>query len=324
MKRLRDHRGFTLVELMVALVLFAFAVAGILSFAVTMANGFREQKQVVGTETSARAAMEFIGDAIRGASPGVTTENIESFHTCADGPFAMTDSTVAPDDLTLVFAYGSVVTSSTSLFTKGATTLDVADATQFSAGDWVLLSNYSQGHLVQINTVVSATQLSMKTSPTCTLSVPFPNGDTAYSRGALVIRVARARFFIAPLDGIPTLWMDPDAEGLAAAEPLAEGVEDFQVELGIDPGNNGIAEVGVAANDDEWIGNVAGDTPLGLGVQVRAVRITLVARSTNQVSGTAGYLRPAAGNRPISGTPDNYRRRVLRSVIEVRNAGGSP
>ena len=58
---------------MVSLVMFSFAIAGVLAVAVSMANGFREQRTGVGTEGAARAAMEFLSDAIRGASPGIQT-----------------------------------------------------------------------------------------------------------------------------------------------------------------------------------------------------------------------------------------------------------
>jgi prepilin-type N-terminal cleavage/methylation domain-containing protein len=329
-KRLRRrHRssqaGFTLIELMISLVMFSFAVAGVLAVAVAMASGFREQKQVVGAESSSRAGMEFLTDAIRGASPAMiggnslTMEavNNNATPTCPGGPFLLTDNSTAPDELTVVFAYGSFVTASTTLFTaRTDSSLTVVDGSEFQAGDYILITDYARAHVVKISSV-AGNVLTMDTGGSCTMVV-----GATYNPGAMVVRALRARFYVAPLDGIPTLWMDPDAEGAAAAEPLAEGIEDMQVQLGVDPAGDGILD-GPSAGD-EWYGNVASDTTAAGTDIIRAVRLTLIAQSVAPTAGIGQYYRPAAGNHAAATTPDNYRRRILNSVIEVRNLGGSP
>src|SRR5688572_10060882 len=78
MRRKRSQAGFTLVELMVSLVLFSFAIAGVLAIAVSMAQGYREQRQIIETETAARGALDFISDAVRMASPAVSTAVVKS------------------------------------------------------------------------------------------------------------------------------------------------------------------------------------------------------------------------------------------------------
>jgi prepilin-type N-terminal cleavage/methylation domain-containing protein len=324
-RRRSGQSGFTLIELMISLVMFSFAIAGVLSVAVAMSSGYREQKTVIGAEGASRAAMEFLSDAIRGASPGVLGGNnltIENAHSCTRGPFLVTDNAAGPDELTIVFAYGSFVTSSKTAYTYGAGTLDVVDSSQLAQGDWVLVTNYAQGHLVKIAGINSATQVQLETSPSCTPAVVFPVGG--YPTGSLVVRALRARFYIQNLDNVPTLYMDPDAEGGAQGEPLAEGIEDMQVELAIDPDSNGIVENGASADDDEWFFNHANDSdPTGTEL-IRAVRLTLVARGQTGLQGTPASYRPAAGNHPAATTPDNFNRRVLHSVVEIRNVGGSP
>ena len=52
----RSQRGFTLIELMISLVLFSFAVAGVLSVAVSLANGLREHRRFGGVPAEARRA----------------------------------------------------------------------------------------------------------------------------------------------------------------------------------------------------------------------------------------------------------------------------
>jgi len=131
-------------------------------------------------------------------------------------------------------------------------------------------------------------------------------------------------FSIGATDGVPTMMMDPDAGGAAAVEPFAEGIEDLQVAIGVDVNGDGaITEVGAAAGDDEWQGNMAGDA--ALSGPIRAVRITVIARSTKPLAGpVAGFNRPAAEDRPADTALDKFRRRVLRQVVETRNLSGSP
>ena len=117
--------------------------------------------------------------------------------------------------------------------------------------------------------------------------------------------------------------IDPDAEGPAVAEPFAEGVEDLQIAIGVDAdGDGALTEVGLAAGDDEWTHNRAGETqPAGT---VRAIRLTLISRATAKRINATGQARPAAEDRAAATEPDGYRRRALTTTIEIRNFGGSP
>ena len=321
------QRGFTLIELMVSLVLFSIAVAGILSVAVSMTMGMRTQRQVVAAEIAARAPIDFLADSVRGASPGASKGDIKDIETCASGAIKITDNTTAPDSLELVYASGGVVTWTSAAYDSNTpTTMLVMDAQDLEPGDYIVLADaaYQTGHLARITA---------KNSNTLTIAAPNCTPLTfSYPQYTLVIRAQRALFSVAnDADGIPTLWLDPDGPlGALAAQPLAEGIEDMQLAIGIDVNGDGaIAEQGLAANDDEWTGNVAGDPlPGGVpGTRIRALRITLVARTVKALTvGPASYLRPAAENHAgaTTGNEDRYRRRVLKSTIEIRNMGGSP
>jgi len=310
--------GFTLIELMIALVLFALVVAGMLQVAATMAAGFNEQQQTVTAEGSVRGAMEYVSEALRGVSPGVPVANIQHVNTCATGALSVTNRNNAPDDFTAVFASGSV-TSTRTVYTTGTTSITVTDASQLAIGDTVLVTNLDQGHLAKISTVNAGTGVIGLAAQTCA-SLALPTGG--YAPGSLVLRATRATFSVGTVDSMPTLMLDPDAEGPALAEPFAEGVEDLQIALGIDANADGsLTELGAAANDDEWSFNSAGETQLA--GSLRAVRVTFVARTSGKRS-TDVYLRPAAEDRPVATAPDGYRRRTLTSMIEVRNLGGSP
>jgi len=128
---------------------------------------------------------------------------------------------------------------------------------------------------------------------------------------------------------VPTLVMDPDgatagAGGALPAEPLAEGIEDMQIAVGIDSdGTTGLSEG--PSTTDEWFYNTSGDATVATTATVRAIRITLVARTTSALFGNATtfFNRPAAEDR-AAGVTDNFRRRLLTTTIELRNVSGSP
>lgn len=327
------QRGFTLVELMISLVLFSFAVAGVLSVAVSMTQAYREQRQVINAEASVRAPLDFLSDALRQASPGVTDpNNVQDFHTCKLGAIEVTNSSTGPDELDLVYATGGIVTTlSTAAFDVNSTAINVTDASQLSAGDYVLVTDFTYGMLVKIESKSgNALTLATKCSTPASLTM-WPTATTNYPIGSLVIRAQHAHFEIQTVDGQPTLTMDPDGDaanggGAATYEPLAENIEDMQIAVGEDTDTiNGISEVGAAANDDEWHYNVESDNPPAVGSKIRAVRVTLIARTSTALFGNTAsfYLRPAAEDHD-AGAYDNYRRRILRSMVELRNVGGSP
>ena len=318
MTAIRDQRGFTLIELMVSLVLFSFAVAGVLAVAVSMTQGFRENRMTSTEEQSARVPMDFLTDALRQASPGVTDPAaVQDADTCQLGAITVTDGgTNGTDTLDVIYALGGVVTSVATPYTTG-NALTVVDASNLSAGDRILVSNLSQGHLF---TILSKNLNVLTLSPPCgTINLPA----AGYPAGSLVIRAQHARFSIGTVDGVPMLMMDPDSNGSAPAEPIADGVEDLQVALLIDTDGNGYIGADSSSTTDEYIYNNAGDA-LPTGQTYRAVRVSLVARSVGQLVGAGTVSARPALEDHSAGAADNYRRRTLRSTVEIRNGSSSP
>jgi prepilin-type N-terminal cleavage/methylation domain-containing protein len=342
--RRRRERGFTLIELMVALVLFSLVIAGMMAVAVSMITGFRDQEITIATEGATRSTVDFLADAVRNTSPGVPQfDNLVALHaaTCPTGAIAIVANAANPaplthtsDKLTVTYASGGVVTTATSAFagTSGAT-VNVVDATQLAANDYVIFTDFNTGHLVHVSA-------SSGTAPgTITITTPLCTGVAAklptsgYISGATVIRATRARFEIGVVDSddiigkVPVLTMDIDAEGPLAAEPIAEGIEDLQVVFGADSvTTDGVLSAeSTTAGADEWFGNVNGEAvPLILPNSTRAVRISVVARTVRQFTGVNTFRLGALEDRLQNGATDNFRRRILSTTVEVRNLNGSP
>ncbi|HTL39075.1 MAG TPA: PilW family protein [Kofleriaceae bacterium] len=345
-----NEKGFTLIELMISLVIFSFAIAGVLSVAVSITQGFREQRQAVQAEAAVRVPMDFILDSLRQAGPGVASPvNVQDITTCTSGaitvgnaPGGTYDSRniiAGTDTLDVIYATGAVATSTRDAYgANDAGPITVNDASQFSDGDYVVITDFTKAVFTRVSTVTGSDLTLDGAASGCTVSWPTTactdcsSAGAGFNKGATVIRAQHAHFFIADLgdgSGVPALWMDPDAGGALDAEPLAEGIEDMQIAVGIDAnGTNGVEEGATASTTDEWRYNISGDTaPVATDI-IRAARVTLIAR-TGALSGkqaTSGptLQRPAAEDHTAATSQDTYRRRVLRTIVELRNNGSSP
>lgn len=324
--RTSAQSGLTLIELMVSLVITSIAVAAALGLGFTVMNSYREHSRMVNVERAGRVSLEIIADAVRGSSAGVTTGLLSDEVGCSTyGAFAVTNSTTGPDQLEVIYASGGLLTSLRAAY-DGTSDMTVLDGTAFEPGDYVIVTNLDQGHIVQIDPAGTISQGSDDwTFPIAALSCGtlFPGGG--YQPGALVVRARVARFFVQDVGGIPTLFMDPDGDGPDTEEPLAEGIEDLQIALGVDVGADGTV-ADSASETDDWFYNHASDTvPPDFATTVpRALRITLVARSVQETSKQATSIRPAVEDRAAASDPDVFRRRILSTTVEIRNLQGSP
>lgn len=338
------QRGFTLVELMISLVIFSIAIAGILSVAVSMANNNREQRFAMSMEDNARAAMDFMSDAIRGSSP-LITQNGKIFDEAScktwdqsanyqggvcvgsggDLNCPSSNSTSGPDNLRVVFASGGIVTSTRGTYLCGTnSTVTLTDATGLQVGDTLMIGDLTSNtaELVTLTSVNTGTGV---VGMTCTCSASF---TTTYPALSLAVRVVRAEFYVGTYDGQSNvLLMDTSGKAFSAAstvtatpEPLAENVEDFQVAYGLD---STYAGVGSATVVNTWEYSSATGAATG---GLRAVRLTLVVKSAQALGGGAAtsFIRPAVEDHPVATGSDGFRRRVLTSTVELRNGGGSP
>jgi hypothetical protein len=252
------------------------------------------------------------------------------------------NSSTGPDELTLVHAMGGMFTSIRDVdeYDVNDTDFVVLDADELHGGvvgqdfdvdDYVILSDLDVGAIVKITGVTpSGTPLgstydieAAQVPSACATPAVFPGAG--FKTSDLVIRARFATFFVDDTGDVPVLMMDPDGPGAEEAEPVAEGVEDMQIAIGVDADADGaVSEVGGAADDDEWHFNVAGDAAPNPALTPRAVRITLIARSPSEQSEVATYTRPAAEDHAEGTQPDPFRRRVLTTTVEIRNLAGSP
>jgi len=226
--------------------------------------------------------------------------------------------------------------------TVNAANPDFQAALYYEAGDYVVVSNGTSGHLFRVGSVASGPTDGNETDP-WVLNIEDINGDSQvdtlcggglftspaddYPAGAFVIRARWSRYAICSIGGAPYLILgDADGDCDPAGgdfEPIARGIEDLQVAVGIDANDDGVlAETGAAADDDEWIYNFAGDTaPTLLSAEPRwdALRITVIGISQQEVSDEQVSFRPVAEDHAGASTADEHRRRSLTTVLDLRN-----
>jgi prepilin-type N-terminal cleavage/methylation domain-containing protein len=306
------ERGFTLIELMVATTLMTVLVAMTLQLAFTMVEGFRTQRTALAIERNARGSIDFLAVAVRGASTGVVTGELRDAAGCTDtAAISVVNASDGPDRLSVIYALPGALTSTRETVSVGTSQFEVADAAGLAEGDAIILTNTDLGRVIPV-TAVTGDRIT--TTPTTCTGLSFPD----FPPGSLVVRARVAVFYVeAAADGTPMLMMDPDGDGDRTPEPIAEGIEDLQVSIGVDVDRDGIlTDNGDTA--DEWFYNAEGDAdpPPITGGGWRALRLTVIARDL--AAGTARSARAAAEDH-AAGTEDGHRRRILTTTAEIRN-----
>jgi prepilin-type N-terminal cleavage/methylation domain-containing protein len=320
LSKIDRQQGFTLIELMIAMTLTTILVAMALQITVIVLDGYRVHREAVGVQRAARGSLDLIADSVRNASAGVPSGNeIDAAGCTAVSVIEVVDHDDEPDELYVMSAAGGVVTTVRADFTEADTQVTVLDGSGLAAGDMILVTDFDKGHMMRVLSTTDG-------GSTWTLDLDsFCSGVTFhYPRGAMVLRAKLNHFYVGDVDGVPTMFLDDDSDGPDVAEPLAEGVEDFQVAVGVDEDDDG-GITDSANTSDEWHYNAAGDDdpPALITMPWRALRLTVVARTIKEDEHSDWSARPAAENHD-AGSDDGFRRRKVSTIVEVRNLDGSP
>jgi len=130
-------------------------------------------------------------------------------------------------------------------------------------------------------------------------------------------------------DGVPTLKFAELGAGAFATSSLVQGVENLQLEYGLDTDGNGDADV-YTANPDLYLGCGAA-TPPTCVVNWTSVVSAKVFVLTRSIDITPGYVdaktyvlgRKANGDaNEFSGLDPGYKRRVFQEVVRLQNPSG--
>jgi type IV pilus assembly protein PilW len=114
-------------------------------------------------------------------------------------------------------------------------------------------------------------------------------------------------------DGIPTLMLKSPTDADSNAQSLIEGIENLQIQYGIDSSADGSPDSYIDANDLSLSSTLDWSN-------IVAVRLNILARS---VDADPGYkdtkTHDLGGATPVPAKNDNYHRRVFTSVVRLIN-----
>ena len=298
-----NNRGVSLLELMITVAILVFVIAAILYCFTFQNQAAIVQAQVVESQQNARIAVDSLAKDIRMAGFGMPIVSLFNINGFEHAITAVNNDTNAgntildgTDQITVITGYRQVSTLS-SAAPQGASQI-----TLVSGGDKF---NDTTKKYVCIDGITSGDtyEIASRSGDTLTLTYSLTRG---YKAGALVFLVKSITY------SVNTDFELTRNEGWGA-QPLAFNIEDLQLAYQLSDGA-WTATIGGA-------GTVAPPTIDQLD-NIRAVRINVLSRTPREdleYRKTDPFVRPAIEDHAAAGAGDGFRRRLLTTVVEVRN-----
>ncbi|MDY6929820.1 MAG: PilW family protein [Pseudomonadota bacterium] len=346
---LQVQRGYTIIEVMIALTLSLILTAGLTQIFVANSRTFNVTEASARTQETGRLALSVVAREIRNAdywgcqgSEGVLQGNIENM--LNPDPNFDTDLLLrgldaedgtGPDGSDLLSLGGLAGNSAIRVTFQPSTTaanLRVNDTSSFSDNDIIIVTNCRRGHMFQITNVQSTNSVVVHNTGNVEEGPgnATKNIDPSYNDdpdGASVYQPRQQRFYLRDnattgrrelvVDGVSILGGNAGAVGtISAPIALLEDIRNFQLQLGRDTTGNGRV--------DTW--SDPGD-PLHAD-QALAIRMSILVRSPDDgvTDGGQSYCYPgwldcAADSSLLttSGTNDTFLYRVYTSTATLRN-----
>lgn len=344
---LNSHKnGFTLIELMIALVLGLILVAGVIQIFISNKQAYRVTDAHSKLQDNARFALDVLSRDVRSAGfSGCRAIEDMNIVTIADAPIPATidENTVisginAPDPtpagLGAVVAGTDVITVQRGQSCGGNLIGNIESIDEeieiFSpntcsvdAGDVFMIADCTDAHVFRATGVTpDANKQTITHDTTSNLSDDFCKrytgtvcsvGDNKlYDFDAELLVFSSATYFIRlGTNGDPALWVfNNNAGAVAGSNPieLIEGIEDMQVVYGLD------------TNGDDIVDNYQNANVISTAVawdQVISARISLLTQTQEQNLTTAAQNVNFNGG-TVTGTEGRLRR-VFTTTIGVRN-----
>jgi prepilin-type N-terminal cleavage/methylation domain-containing protein len=218
--------GFTLIEVLVAMLLLSISIAAVVPVIASQNRVYLQQDARVSMEQNLRIGMGIATDALRNGGYGVPTTNLASWITWVSGFSTNPKITTSGTNQIISVASASVqpVAWLASAASKGTTTLALTSYSQVNASSKKLLLINGQDNALVVT--MNAGSVTVDTDPTV-------NGNQglvrAYPQGTPVYRVDVVTFNIATdsTTGLSQLLRDQN-QG-AGALPAVDGITGLQV-----------------------------------------------------------------------------------------------
>lgn len=338
--QLRQH-GFSLVELMVAMLIGLFLTGGIVYVYIGSKTSYNFNVAAANIQENGRFAIHFLTRDIRQAGYKSCVSNAGQVRNTlkdgADGYFWEFDAsiqgtnnrdanwaskdvsdalgsrvpTAGTDTITVRFASGTPVPLETSM-SSGSSAIDVNSNNDFGSNDILLITDCADAVIFQVTGITSGSDdLEHIVGGTLTSSDPNgpkPGNETGdlnknFDADSHVMHMNTTVYFIADSSqfDVPSLWRKTNGDD---AEELVPGVEDLQIEYGEDTDNDRTADTYDSANNVDM-------------ENVVSVHIALLMVSLEEVAPEPVPYR-FNGNTYANPT-DNHIRREFIATVNLRN-----
>lgn len=324
--RLRGRGGFTLIEIVFAMVILSIALAAIFSTFNSQHKSYVVQNAVAQMQENVRGGMLYMEDELRNMATSQArnlTLNLPGSLFGIPGNIAVKSGLGVADGgssgpdriflLTLQSGQTTLASNSGESVPVQADT-DVQSVEGWQAGDIVIVYNNDNASIVMVTGVQG--------SPTRFNHHPLDNtifGTNKlgydYEVGASVARIRFSGYSIdSSIPEHPRLVRSYfDNNGLPASEIVADDIEDMQVLAGVYDNTTGTV---TEYNYNDIVGD---DTKLR---NVRQIRIQLVGRTASpDPAWNEGPYYNSRYNRTGTPTNDHHRRRPIEQIIYLRNTG---
>jgi prepilin-type N-terminal cleavage/methylation domain-containing protein len=241
---MRKEKGFTLVELLVAMAISGIVVAAVYTAFVTQQKSYTVQNQVAETQQNARVGLDLIAREVRMAGYGQPAWSMNA-DTDGDGddeavtdPVTVVDGGGDPDRITVIGCFDTAPGTLSVAASMGNTTLTLQNSDEASKFNTTTKNNIFIGGLENAKiTNISGRTLTIDIDPTTSGNQGLAR---SYSTGAEVNLVRAITYYVED----DTLRRDENTG--AGGQPLAENIEDLQLTYA-----NKIANISVFARSRE-------------------------------------------------------------------------
>jgi type IV pilus assembly protein PilW len=310
-------RGFTLIELLISMALSGIVISAIYTLFISQNRSYSIQEQVSEMQQNARVAMDRIVRDVRMAGYGVVDDDEAFVIGNIDYDYNKSDDFQTNNDPHRLNADGIVIRRADGppidimIYNGSASNLSVCFPSDFEVDDILTIIAGNNYDTIEVDHIskTNASECKICDNKECD-NIIFTPGQSAYNNpGGLddwaingtVAKFAEIAYFIdVKSDGSPVLKRSINGQ---PAQTLAENIEDLQIAYQL-------------SDDATWYDTLS---PAQQVQDIRSVRINVLARTDKMDPHFSGKREAIEDH--AAGNADKYRRRLLTTVINVRNMG---
>jgi prepilin-type N-terminal cleavage/methylation domain-containing protein len=306
-----NRKGFTLIELLIAIAITGFVTAAGFTFFNNTFNFSVLHKRKIDMQRETRIAIDILSRDIRIAGLGLIDPLVGSLQSAV--AMVQPGNNVDPDSsgtankldrITIIGGYQGVGTLS-AIATRGSTAISI----NFFAG---VSPTYLVGKTISIEGFYYGTVTSrVGATNTFNISPGLPiTRDYSTLNTVVVIQRVTYRVAVPAGETEPALYREVDLNNDGVADQsdiVASGIEDFQVAYLLTDGTEVYSPPAIALPRT--------------GAQISAIRVSLLVRGKDPKTAARPSTRPVLEDHAAGTTADQYHRKVMTKVVEVRNLG---